>query len=84
MDQPFAMRASVGTFHFMSACPSAGALLSAFCTVGSSLAKSKFWPASMPMRFIRARIGWSVMCGCCCFSNSAAMAKYLSAGIVST
>ena len=35
----------------------------AFFTAGSSLSKSKLLPGSMPIRFICAMIGWSVMWG---------------------
>jgi hypothetical protein len=45
---------------------------------------SKLLPGSMPIRFMRAMIGSSVICGGFTFMTSAAYAKYLSADIVST
>src|SRR5262245_35456248 len=44
----------------------------AFLTTGSSLAVSKFFPASKPIRFRRAMIGSSVMCSGLTLSSSAA------------
>src|SRR3977135_1855673 len=63
MDHPFATRASVDTFHAMSWCAASGALSRAFFTMGSSLSKSRLLPGSMPIRFLCAMIGSSVMCG---------------------
>jgi hypothetical protein len=72
IDQPFAIRANVGNFQDISFWASAGALSSAFLTVGSRLSKSKLLPGSIPIRFIRAMIGSSVRCGGWSFMSSAA------------
>ena len=72
IDQPLATLARVASFHLISCWASAGALSSPFYTAGSSLAMSKLLPGSMPMRFICAMIGSSMMCGGCSLSSSAA------------
>ena len=43
IDQPFVTLASVGTFHFINACASAGTVSKAFCTSGSSFVMSKLF-----------------------------------------
>src|SRR5262245_37378867 len=63
MDQPFTTRANVGSFHSISFWACAGASAMAFFTDGSTLATSKLFPASKPIRFRRAMIGSSVTCG---------------------
>jgi hypothetical protein len=83
-DQPFITRARLFTFQPIKARASLGALSSALLIAGSSLSKSKLLPRSIPIRFIWARIGSSVMCGGCNLRISAAYAKNLPDGIVST
>src|SRR4051794_31942508 len=60
MDQPFATRASVFSFHSISFCAVSGAASSALFTRGSALSALKLLRASMPIRFMRAIIGSSV------------------------
>src|SRR5262245_18278174 len=84
IDQWFATRASVGTFHSISFWACAGASSIAFLTAGEALLQSKLLPGSNPIRRSWARIGSSVRWGGFTLSNSAAYEKYFGPGMVST
>src|SRR5262245_42051441 len=84
IDQWFATRASVATFHSISSCAALGAASNAVLTVGGTFSISKLLPASIPSRRIWARIGSSVRWGGFTLSSSVAYAKYWPPGMVST
>src|SRR5262245_66373812 len=81
IDQWFATRASVGSFHSISFCAAAGAFSIAFMTAGATFSASKLWPASKPIRRSRAMIGWSVRCGGFTFGSLGGWTEYLAPGL---